>query len=116
MAHLRYGRSRLKDGLRSYLPFGITREQGVSHIDPIQTFHPKDGYVPGAGTAIKIAEAVWLPIYGKQIENEKPFKAHLKDDMIWVVEGTLPPHMLGGVAYAEIQKADGKILSVIHGK
>lgn len=33
---------------------------------------PKDGLVPNAETAIKIAEAVWLPIYGDGVFKKKP--------------------------------------------
>ena len=77
---------------------------------------PKDGFVPDEGTAIKIAEAVLLPIYGaEQISKEKPFVAKLKNG-VWLVSGTLPRDWLGGVAMVEISKADGKILRVTHGK
>ncbi|MCW3096328.1 MAG: uncharacterized protein JWL77_1946 [Chthonomonadaceae bacterium] len=79
-------------------------------------YQPKDGFVPDAATAIAIAQAVWIPIYGrKQIEHEKPFKASLHNG-IWWVEGSLPKGMHGGVAVAEISKKDGRILGVIHGK
>lgn len=71
--------------------------------------------VPNEETAIKIAEAVWLPIYGKIIENNKPFKAVLKDNNTWVVEGTLHTSR-GGVPYIEIARNNGKILKVTHGK
>ena len=76
---------------------------------------PKDGFVPNDTTAIKIAEAVWLPIYGEIIFSKKPFKAVLNKG-VWVVEGSLPLNYLGGVPYIEIQKKDGKILKVMHGK
>lgn len=76
----------------------------------------KDGYVPNEKTAMKVAEAIWLPIYGEQIYNEKPFHATLKNDSIWIVEGTLPEGTLGGTAYIEIQRKDCKVLKVIHGK
>lgn len=36
---------------------------------------PREGYVPNKETAIKIAEAIWLPIYGNKIYNSKPFRA-----------------------------------------
>lgn len=75
----------------------------------------RNGYVPDAETAIKIAEAAWFPIYGKEVLDEKPFQAILQNDSIWIVEGTLHDE-LGGVAHAEIQRKDGKILKVIHGK
>lgn len=84
------------------------------------SYKPKDGYVPDASTAIKIAEAVLLPIYGeKVIDEEKPLKAVLKDG-VWIVEGTLPclegKRCLGGVAIIEISKDDGRVLRVSHGK
>jgi hypothetical protein len=84
--------------------------------DMKDSYMPKEGNVPTEEVAIKIAVAVWEPIYGaKQIEGEKPYHATL-DDGVWTVEGTLPEGMKGGVALAEIAKKDGRILRVIHGK
>ena len=77
---------------------------------------PVNGRVPNEETAIRIAEAVWLPIYGRLIYDSKPFKAQLVDDSIWVVEGSLPKGCVGGTPYVEIQKKDGKILKVSHGQ
>ncbi|MDX2028773.1 MAG: YbbC/YhhH family protein [Alphaproteobacteria bacterium] len=75
---------------------------------------PPNGFVPDEQTAVRIAEAVWIPIYGeKKIEKEKPFKAVLKEDT-WRVTGSLPEGMLGGTAIAEISKKDGRILYIIH--
>ena len=78
---------------------------------------PEAGFVPDEKTAIAIAVAAWLPIYGEEtIQNEKPFKAVLKDG-IWHVEGTLPvQYTMGGVAEADISKANGKIVRISHGK
>jgi hypothetical protein len=79
-------------------------------------FKPKAGFVPNEKTAIAIAVAVWSPIYGEEkIQNEKPFKAVLKDG-VWRVEGTLPAGYLGGVAEAEISKEDARILRISHGE
>jgi hypothetical protein len=80
------------------------------------SFIPEDGLVPNKETAIKIAEAIWLPIYGKSIKKSKPFVAKLKDNEVWIVEGTLKRGFSGGVPYIEINKADGKIIRVIHTK
>lgn len=77
---------------------------------------PVDGRVPNEETAIRIAEAVLLPIYGNEIYNSKPFHAKLIGDSIWVVEGTLPEGHLGGVPYAAIQKKDGKVVKISHGQ
>jgi hypothetical protein len=72
-------------------------------------------FVPDEQTAIKIAEAIWLPIFGKEIYDEQPFEAHLVKN-IWYVNGTLKPGYFGGVAQIEIRKSDCKILSVSHPK
>ncbi len=77
---------------------------------------PEEGYVPNKDVAIKIAVAVWEPIYGvEHIAGEKPYRATLKKD-VWTVQGSLPEGSKGGVALAEISKKDGRILRVIHGK
>ena len=80
------------------------------------SFIPKDGFVPDKETAIRIAEAVWIPIYGaEKINSEKPFKVTLNEG-IWTVEGALPEGLKGGVAVAEISQKDGRIIRVSHGK
>lgn len=80
------------------------------------SYKPKQGYVPDEQTAIAIAVAVWIPIYGRQqIENEKPYRASLNDG-IWTVTGSLPKGFKGGTAEARISKDTGCILGVIHYK
>ena len=50
---------------------------------------PPDGFVPTAQTAIGVAEAVLIPVYGKdQIESERPFKATLNGN-VWLVTGSV---------------------------
>jgi NTF2 fold immunity protein of polymorphic toxin system component len=49
----------------------------------------------------------------RELEQEKPFCAYLKNG-VWTVEGTLPQNFVGGVAHAEIAKADGRIIRVFH--
>ena len=93
----------------------------VANVQAQDSYHPPQGYVPDTKTAIRIAIAVWSPIYGeKQIQEEKPFHAALNHG-IWTVTGSLPPSphgnvMVGGVALAKISKKDGRILQVTHGK
>ena len=95
----------------------VLTAQTASH-----TVKPKVGFVPDAKTAIKIAVAVWEPIYGEpQIAREKPYLARLDTNGFWIVEGSLPRSWLGspvkgGVVIAEIAKDDGRILRVSHGK
>ena len=83
-------------------------------------YKPPGGYVQDEKTAIAIAVAVWIPIYGEErIEKQKPYIAELRDG-VWYVSGTfhqpLFGGMKGGVAEAEISKDDGRVLRVIHGK
>ena len=80
------------------------------------SYMPKEGCVPDAKTAIRIAVAVWSPIYGeKHIESKKPFRARLHRG-VWTVTGSLPKGWSGGVPEANIFKSDGRVLRVIHGK
>ena len=87
-----------------------------------QGYTPNEGFVPDKATAIRIAEAVLMPVYGeKQIESERPFKAILREG-VWTVTGTLScpdgktMHCVGGVAAVQISKSDARIISMIHGK
>ena len=84
--------------------------------EPKHGYVPEEGFVPNKNVAIKIAVAVWEPIYGAdKIADEKPFNAKLTDG-IWTVKGSLPKGRKGGVALAQISKKDGRIIRVIHGK
>jgi len=76
---------------------------------------PAKGFVPDETTAVRIAEAVLIPIYGEErIKAERPFKAGLKGG-IWTVQGFLDWHRYqGGTAIIKIAKSDGRILFVTH--
>ena len=83
---------------------------------PRFTYKPPGGYVPDGATAIKIAVAVWEPIYGHgKIASEAPYSAKLKNG-VWQVEGHLPEGSIGGVAEIEISKDSGEILRLSHGQ
>jgi len=99
---------------------------GFAQAKSGQSFHPKDGFVPNAETAVQVGAAVLIPVYGKkQIESERPFKAILSNN-VWIVEGTLNCAGLpdegrehpcdGGTAVVRISKATGQILSIMHYK
>lgn len=75
-----------------------------------------DGYVPDETTAKKVAEAIWLPIYGESVLDEKPYKARIVGDSVWIVEGVLEKGKSGGTAYIEIRLKDCTVLKVTHGK
>jgi hypothetical protein len=83
---------------------------------PYESMNKIKDYVPDEETAIKIAEAIWLPIYGEDVLKKKPYKATLINNEFWRVEGSLEEEELGGVPIIEIRKTDCKILKVTHGK
>jgi len=78
-------------------------------------------YVPDETTAVKIAIAVFTPIYGsKSVRQESPFHATLAGTR-WLVTGTLPKSKrgfiaVGGTITAEIDRSTGRIEAVYHGK
>jgi len=90
-----------------------------------QGYRPASGYVPDSKTAVKIAEAVLIPVYGeKQIQSELPLTATLKNG-VWTVTGTLrcpdgkggtSTSCNGGVAEVRISKNDARIVYMLHGK
>lgn len=83
------------------------------------SFRPTDGFVPNSDTAVKIAEAVLIPVYGEAtIKRERPLTATRKGN-VWTVAGTLncgAPQCLGGTAVVKISKTSGEILFMTHYK
>jgi hypothetical protein len=81
-----------------------------------QGYVPPQGFVPDSATAVRIAVAAWIPIYGERhILSEQPFVATLKGN-VWTVTGSLPQGVgvRGGTAVARIAKRDGRVLLVGH--
>lgn len=92
----------------SALLVGQASGQQSSH-----SYKPPNGFVPDSVTAVRIAEAVLVPVYGQRVvDNEKPLRAALVKG-IWTVRGTLRTGP-GGVAHIEIAKSDGRILRMTH--
>jgi len=86
----------------------------LAQQSPADIVEPAVGLVSTEETAIRIAVAVWEPIYGKDvIAKQKPYIAR-KIKRVWLVTGTLPKGAIGGVAEAEISELDGRILRVTH--
>jgi NTF2 fold immunity protein len=76
---------------------------------------PNSGFVPDSGTALKIAEAVLVPIIGEQdVLAHRPFRTELQGET-WTVTGTLncpTANCVGGAPVVKLSKRDGRILSV----
>lgn len=80
---------------------------------------PEKGILPNEASAIKLAETILVNIYGEKVLNERPFVAKVSGDY-WIIDGTL--HCLqgsickGGTAHIELNRKDGAVKNVIHGK
>jgi NTF2 fold immunity protein of polymorphic toxin system component len=87
----------------------------VSRADE-HSYVPTNGFVPDVATAIAIAEAILVPIYGRaQVEAERPFSAS-SDGNIWTVLGHLESGHAGGVATVVIGRATARVIRVAHGR
>lgn len=105
-----------EDNSKQVLDYVIDEKLSSIDYNDIEGFSPKEGLIPTAEIAFKVAETVLKQIYGNEkIESEKPFSINLEND-VWIIEGHLDAGLLGGVAYMEIRKTTGEILKVIHGK
>jgi hypothetical protein len=93
------------------------QETSSSRIDQYQADPrfkpPTSGFVPDEKTAVKIAEAILLPLYGeKSVARERPYTAKLKYG-VWTVEGysSIPKNRrLGGPVQVHIAQRDGQIV------
>ncbi|MBV8534112.1 MAG: hypothetical protein JO128_00885 [Alphaproteobacteria bacterium] len=99
---------------------GVTRADCLQRQDH-HSFTPPQGIVPDERTAVRVADAVLIPIFGEaQVAQERPLHATSRGD-IWIVTGSLPElppgqGIAGGVAEVKIDKCDGSIVSVLHGQ
>jgi len=103
------------------LSFTLCGVPSLASSGDVHNYKPKAGFVPDGPTAIRIAVAVWNPIYGeREIARQAPYSAKLENG-VWHVSGSLAStvagrEVVGGVAIAEIAKDDGRVLRVSHGK
>lgn len=72
------------------------------------------GEVKNAKEAYKIAAKVIEEVYG---EDESPYIVKFNENAnAWIVNGSLPPLSLGGVASIAIDRDTGEILMLLHTK
>jgi hypothetical protein len=91
---------------------------GISILSRINSgIIPDGGFVPDKSTALKIAKAVWLPIYGKRKLMWTKYQVKLENN-IWYIESLNMIHLFfgisGGGPFIKIDKNTGEILDVSH--
>lgn len=91
---------------------------GCQQKNAAREWKESDGLIPDSTTAVKIAEIIWLNVYGENVLDTKPYKAKLIDNKVWIVEGTLNKgaDYDGGTPYLEIQKDNCKVIGISHSK
>jgi hypothetical protein len=95
---------------------GLLAPMNGSTASSDKVWMPVEGVVPDVITAEKIAEVIFARFYGaEEIAREKPFSTSIRDD-VWIVKGSLPQGMLGGLAEIHVRKKDGQVLHLFHGR
>ncbi|WP_036879364.1 NTF2 fold immunity protein [Xylanibacter oryzae] len=87
-----------------------------SEIDPFNVYSNQNGLIPNAKAAVDIAKIIFNYCENGAFNNEKPFNVELVNNRVWYIYGSLPKGSYGGVVQMSIQKSDGKVLSIFHGK
>ena len=65
---------------------------------------------------ITIAEKELVKVYGKRVLKQRPWKITRSDEKSITLTGTFHVQGVGGVAEITLQKSNGKVLRMIHGK
>ena len=65
---------------------------------------------------ITTAEKELVKVYGKRVLKQRPWKITRSDEKSITLTGTFHVRGVGGVAEITLQKSDGKVLRMIHGK
>ncbi len=79
-----------------------------------KTYRPAAGYIPDSDTAIAVATAILIPIYGRaKIDAEKPWHTGLENG-VWTVVGTFNGKGEGGSAIIQLDQKTGAVIFVEH--
>jgi hypothetical protein len=80
--------------------------------DAPATAPPEAGCVPDPETAMRIAEAVWIPLYGEElVKRQRPLQADITAS-VWTVRGSPSPERGAQILIAAISRIDGRIFKV----
>lgn len=94
----------------------VASDDKLDQRKSMYSFIPEQGFVSDETTAMTIAEAILVPIYGKDvIERQKPFVVSLSGN-VWTITGSLPKDILGGVFFIQISRQDARVITLTHGK
>ena len=105
-----------KDGFRIF----SHTDKGEKPDEKDTRFSYRIRLVENAGLSIGqltiIAEKELVKVYGKRVLKQRPWKITCSDEKSITLTGTFHGQGLGGVAEITLQKSNGKVLRMIHGK
>lgn len=85
--------------------------------DPFNVYSKHEGFIQNETIAVEYAKLLLFPLYGKNvIESEKPYKVKLLNGNIWNVSGSLQKGTEGGVFSILLNRNDGRVMYISHGK
>lgn len=78
---------------------------------------PPEGFVPDSATAVRLAEAFLIPIFGnRRNATSRPLHPKLTKDGVWRVSNARTDSVGYGGIYIEISKRDGRVLYFMYWK
>jgi hypothetical protein len=84
---------------------------------PLLSADSKRDYVPDEATAIRIAEAVLIPVHGQQqVEAQRPYVVSTPEQDYWLVSGSSQKKQFGGTFAVWIKKKSGCITNISYTK
>ena len=94
----------------------IANENDLKNVNLVK-YDKAFGYVSDAGRAVRIATNVLNEIYDHCGKTETPFIVHYNENAdTWIVHGSLPFFMAGGVGSIGIKKDTGEVIMITHSK
>ena len=77
----------------------------------------KNIVVPDKETAIKIAKAIWTPVYGENVVQSSRMFDAVQNNGIWTVTAKFSSGKLQeGTAMMDISQEDGRVSRILHGQ
>lgn len=79
------------------------------------------GEIKNFKEAKKIAEKIWIEVYGEEVLKKRPYKVFFDyEKEVWLVQGSIPSKRYevvnGGVPYFIVEKKTGKVLAIWYDK
>lgn len=97
--------------------FDEIRSMYIKEEDPFGVYNKPKGIIPNPDVAVYIAEKILIPTYDSvSIITQRPYKVKLLNKYIWCIRGQKNSNSEGGTFSILINKNDGRIISISHGK